>query len=76
MSLTVGSHVSWLAQLLFLLLNSKPLMFHAPDIMSLTPDIHANLINSKKLYKCFSWELSCFAFTLIEDSLKPENGGI
>jgi len=38
----------------------------------------------KKLYKCFSWELSCFAFTfiiivrkaLIEDSLKPENGGI
>lgn len=65
-------------------------MFHAPDIMSLTPDIHANLINSKKdmekkLYKRFkSWELSCFSFTfiiivrktLIEDSLKPENGGI
>lgn len=34
--------------------------------------------HTKKLYKCFSWELSCFAFTfiiivrktLIEDSFK------
>lgn len=48
-------------------------MFHAPDIMSLTPGINA-LAGSSAVFAFIF--IVIVRKTLIEDSLKPENSGI